>query len=501
MSLSRAAVLAALVSALGTIAPAQSLSELLPRLLSEGLTMPSTVGTVAGNPHEAHFLPAAAQLKAPYALNGAMVTQLSTFPLGSSSGGFTYTTDRGTGIPERSSNNFGPAFAERALTIGKGHFSAGFNFQHVEFERFEDQSLDGGLRFYLQHNDCCPLQNPDGTPNPTGTGGPSPSTDKNPFFEGDLVRADVTLNAQTDTFVLFANYGLTRRIDVGVALPIVRVEVDASISSTLERLATSGNPTIHSFGGQSPDQRVARESGSSTGLGDVVLRAKWNVMPAPGGGLALGVDLRLPTGDENELRGTGATQAKGSFYYTGEFGKFSPHINVGYTFSSGSIASGTATYQLGDEATVPTTTTAPVYTNVFRGQSPESPLTEADLEVPDEIYYTAGFVVAAHPKVTLNADFIGRTLKDVNRFLVTPQSFNFRLPSATGAPANPLQSRTFDDALDVVGRSDLRLLLGVVGVKINVSRTILLTANVLFPLSSDGLRPKVTPVIGIDYAF
>jgi len=103
--------------------------------------------------------------------------------------------------------------------------------------------------------------------------------------------------------------------------------------------------------------------------------------------------------------------------------------------------------------------------------------------------------------VTLNADFIGRTLKDVNRFLVTPQSFNFRQPSATGAPPNPLQSRTFDDALDVVGRSDLRLLLGVVGVKINVSRTILLTANVLFPLSSDGLRPKVTPVIGIDYAF
>jgi hypothetical protein len=124
MSLPRVALLVGMVSLAGTHASAQSLSELLPRLLSEAVTMPSTAN-VAGNPHEAHFLPAAAQLKAPYALNGAIVTQLSTFPLGSSSGGFTYSTDRGTGIPERSSNNFGPAFAERALTIGKGHFSAG----------------------------------------------------------------------------------------------------------------------------------------------------------------------------------------------------------------------------------------------------------------------------------------------------------------------------------------------------------------------------------------
>jgi hypothetical protein len=47
----------------------------------------------------------------------------------------------------------------------------------------------------------------------------------------------------------------------------------------------------------------------------------------------------------------------------------------------------------------------------------------------------------------------------------------------------------------------MNLFLGVAGVKINVTRTLLLNANVLFPLSSDGLRPKVTPVFGIDYAF
>jgi hypothetical protein len=158
MPRARVAVFVSVGLALSAAARAQSLSELLPRLLSESVTMPSTTGTVAGNPHEAHFLPAVAQLKAPYALNSALVTQLATFPLGSSSGGFTYTTNEGTGIPERNSNNFGPTFAERALTNGKGRFSVGANFQHVEFEEFESQGLSGDVRFYLQHNDCCPGQ-------------------------------------------------------------------------------------------------------------------------------------------------------------------------------------------------------------------------------------------------------------------------------------------------------------------------------------------------------
>src|SRR3972149_6571260 len=113
-----------------------SLAQPPPRLLSESVTMPSTAPGVAGNPHEAHFLPDVAQLVAPYALNGAVVTQLSTFPIGSSSGGFTYVTDEKTGVPTRSSNNFGPAFAERALTVGKGRFTAGFNYQRGEDERF-----------------------------------------------------------------------------------------------------------------------------------------------------------------------------------------------------------------------------------------------------------------------------------------------------------------------------------------------------------------------------
>jgi outer membrane putative beta-barrel porin/alpha-amylase len=473
-----------------------TLAELLPRLLSESVTMPSTAGNVAGNPHEAHFLPAAAQIKAPYALNSAIVSQLATFPLGSSSGGFTYSSDTPTGIPQRSSTNFGPAFAERALTIGRGKFSAGVNYQHVRFDHFDGLALDGGPRFYLQHNDCCPIQNPDGTPNPGATVGPS--HDLNPFFEGDLVRDDLRLDVTTDTVAFFGNYGLTGSLDVGVAIPVVSVNLDATMTSTIIRLATSSNPLIHTFGGSSPDTKVSHEAGSKTGLGDILLRAKYNFLKNPGGGLAAGLDLRLPTGDESALLGTGATQVKLSLIYSSDIGRVAPHLNLGYTISSGQASAALGTYALGNEVPTPTQPAASnAYNTVFRGQTPGSALSKSDLEVPDEIDFRAGLVVSLSPRITFATDFVGRTLRSVNRFGVVSKDFNYR--TANNAP---VQTATYADAVDITTSSgNLTLLLGTAGFKVNIARTLLLNVNVLFPLNDAGLRPKVTPVVGIDYAF
>jgi hypothetical protein len=479
----------------GTLS-AQSLAQLLPRLLSESVTMPSTAPGVTGNPHEAHFLPDAAQLTAPYALNVAVVSQLSTFPIGTSSGGFTYTTDERTGVPRRSSNNFGPAFAERASTMGKGRFNAGVNFQRVEYDRFEGTDLDGGqIPFYLRHNECCPGQGIDGTPRVSP---PVPTQDANPAFEGDLVEARLSLKATTETAAFFASVGLTNRLDVGIAVPIVRVELDATMQSTLERLSTAANPAIHSFAaagsGANPDRRFASERADASGLGDIVLRTKLNVLSRPGGGLALGADVRLPTGDENELLGTGATQVRPYLIYSEDFGRVSPHLNLGYTLSSGSLSADAARFALGDEVPTPISTAPGAYDTVFAGSTPATVATS--LEVPDEVNYTVGLVVSAHPRFSLSFDAIGRTLLDVNRFGTVTKSFDYRL-----ANAGPLLSTT-RDAFDITNaKGNLNLLLGVAGLKWNLFGTLLLNAHVIFPLSDDGLRPGITPVVGIDYAF
>src|SRR5437868_430366 len=114
-------VLALLALSIPRPAYAQSgpLSGLLVRLLVQSVSMPSSVG-VPGNPHEAHFLPSLAQDLAPFEINKAIVGQLGTFPTGSGSSGFSFTFNPATGLFNRTSQGFGPGFAERALTNGKG---------------------------------------------------------------------------------------------------------------------------------------------------------------------------------------------------------------------------------------------------------------------------------------------------------------------------------------------------------------------------------------------
>jgi hypothetical protein len=43
--------------------------------------------------------------------------------------------------------------------------------------------------------------------------------------------------------------------------------------------------------------------------------------------------------------------------------------------------------------------------------------------------------------------------------------------------------------------------MGAFGVRFNPWRTLLISANLLFPLTEAGLRDRVTPALGIDWAF
>src|SRR5687767_10264996 len=48
-----------------------------------------------------------------------LIQELGTFPVSSSSGGFTYRLDPSLGTVVRSSESFGPFFTERSLTAGR----------------------------------------------------------------------------------------------------------------------------------------------------------------------------------------------------------------------------------------------------------------------------------------------------------------------------------------------------------------------------------------------
>ena len=126
--------------------------------------------------------------------------EVSTAPLGTSTGGFTFTFDPNLRTWTRSASSFGPSFAERSLTTGKAKFSAGFNVLHAGYDSF------GG--YDLQNGDLRPAQNVKNTATP-------------------ISYSTLKMNMSSDTVVGFAHVGVTDNFDVGIAVPWVRVSLDA----------------------------------------------------------------------------------------------------------------------------------------------------------------------------------------------------------------------------------------------------------------------------------
>lgn len=353
-----------------------------------------------------------------FAMNNLIGMQVSGFPLGSSGGGFSWTFDPAVGTFNRASGTFGPVFSERALTVGRRRMNFGVNYQRSSFDKLEGKGLeDGDVKLYTGFT----------TPGVTA------------FFE-DSFRLKLT----TDTVGLFAMYGVTDRFDVGVAVPIVHVDLEAALDFTANVTTPTGSATSDVFVG-------TPVTGSASGVGDIVVRTKYQFLRRQGGGLAAGVDLRLPTGDELDLLGAAGGQAK--FYVAGsaERGRISPHVNFGFTVS---------------------------------GESDAAKSEDTFVFAPsDEVNFAGGVDLAVSPRLTLVGDLIGRTIRDT---IVLDEA-------ATAFGANRRQFRG--------NTGNLNVLLGSVGVKFNPMGQGLIAFNVLFPLNENGLTDNLTWMGGFEFSF
>ena len=396
-----------------------------------GLVLDSEATLPGEQSHSAHFN---SDFQSNFSQFGtALVSQLVNMPLPSPASGFTYQLDPSTGVFQRSTRSFGPILAERADTVGAGHTSIGFAFQRYTFDTIEDLDL-AAVPAVFTHDNAALL------------GG-----------RQDVVTTVNSIEANVSQYTTFFTVGVTNRLDVSVALPIVATDVTAISDATIHRLGTT-NPLTHFFrmaDGSVGDRRLFTARASARGIGDLTVRLKNSLHKTGQSGLSVGLDVRLPTGDEMELTGTGTTGLQPFAIWSATLDRVSPHVNAGYQWNGSSVLAG-------------------------------NPATGVSADFPDQVSYVAGADVAVNPRITFAFDVLGRYVIDGKR--LTRETFHALDGQST------FDNITFEE-------SSFSELNGAFGVKANLFGRLLLNVNLLFSLDTRGLRDRVTPLIGFDYSF
>jgi hypothetical protein len=271
----------------------------------------------AANGHGDHFIPDV------IATNGSLIgfltsaigTSIGSIPLSASSSGQTFKLV--DGLPVKTSTSAGPIYGERAQTLGKGRLLLGASLTNFSFRTLRGTPLDQ-LVFNLVHEDRPPV----------GVLG-------DPALENDYIEVRMALDMSLRVATFQASYGLADGLDVGVAVPLVHTSLQGRSTA---QIFPFGPTAVHFFTG-TPDnpglRATAATFGSATGLGDLALRIKGRVVSSERFGLSLMGDARLPTGDEENLLGSGHLALRGYAVASARFGAFSPHLNLGYLAWSG----------------------------------------------------------------------------------------------------------------------------------------------------------------------
>ena len=320
----------AIALASGTVSAADLQNFVVDLYGGDGVSLSSQGGPFAAA-HAAHFTDES--LEAFTLLNSAIASASGTFAFNSTFTGVTF--DVASGVPVETQDSLGPLLAESATTLGKGKIDLAFGASRFKYDRIDGQELDH-IVLDFPHEDCCSFQGGIQRPPPDGVIS---------GFETDLVRVTLDIDLEYSVYAFFANYGLTDRWDVGIVVPVI--SVDANARAHAEVVPVSGT-TVHSFFGQDELQNSST-GGTKTGIGDVVVRTKYNFLRDAGGApdLSFLAQVTAATGDEKDLLGTGETRYKAGLIASKRYGAFGPHMNVAYETSTGEDFLDNVTYAAG----------------------------------------------------------------------------------------------------------------------------------------------------------
>jgi hypothetical protein len=332
------------------------------------------------------------------AMQRALLVNLTSAPIATSSGGFLYRLNPELGTVERATETFGTLFVERALTAGQGNFSFGMAGTTASYGRLNGYDLHDGTFVTVANR----------------------FRDETEPFDTE----SVTMQLRASTMTFFANLGVTDQFDIGAVVPLARINLED------ERLNT--------YRGTSAAQAFA--TGSASGLADIALRAKFAVLRTRAGGIAAAGEVRLPTGDEENLLGAGSTQWRLLAVGSLENGPLSVHGNGG----------------------------------IVRGG------------LSDETFFAGAVSAAVHPRATITGEIVRRHVTDLH---------GFALSGAPHPTASGVDTFRLAESIDPT-----TLWTAITGVKWNVSDTLVIGGHLLWSLRDRGLTSDFTPTVALEYS-
>lgn len=398
--------------------------------------------TLSPSQHANHFIPAArlATGSLTPALSSLISGNIASFPLTSTLAGVTL--DLSSGRPVSVRESLGPIFAETAETLGQGNINVGVNYTYLSLNKLRGLDVDR-IRFTFTHEEF------GGSPDVLG--------DDPERSESDTIDMLLNMDVTANIMAVYATIGVFDNLDFGVALPIVSVSLKGDAVATMNSFTFANSSSAsHFFGGTAGNPDLVSEASydeSATGIGDISLRAKYAQKVGENTYLGAIVDVRLPTGDEEDFMGTGEANAKVAGIASAKIGDFTPHINLGYD---------------------------------ARGGAKDS----------DELEFVLGFDQKVFSGVTFAADVIGefdvQTDQGIELFpgtaTIVDQGF-----AGTSTRVVDLSNVPEDDTDNRVDIS--------VGFRVAPSEKLIFIANALVPVNEGGLRSTVAPTVGLSVNF
>ncbi len=343
------------------------------------------------------------------------LARATDFPATTTTPGIIYEFDPAAGAFERVSGPLGPAFLERAETVGKGRLDLATTYLYARFTELDGDSLSSLLssRFVA--------------------------------VSGNLVvpQRVETRNFSLTSHVLYfsGTYGVTSDLDLNLLLPVYYTVMDGDRRFSV--LSQTG-------GFESLD-------GNAFGPGDLLLRAKYRFLDRNTWGLAAGLTLHFPTGNEDDFQGIGDMVVTPSIVASWQSTRWDVHGSAGVDINAGDLARSGVRYGIG-----------------------------------------ASFAVL--DRLTVLADVVGTSgfaSDDITFFVPDPRLVTirgeFKPPVQARAVGNGTQFLTTLPPENVV---DLAL-----GFKVILVRDLVLFTGVILPLTNGGARADVMPTGGIQYEF